>query len=36
MITLKNGKIINIENNDIYAYEWEVNKVYTDKDLAPE
>ncbi|MDD2907364.1 MAG: DUF4012 domain-containing protein [Candidatus Gracilibacteria bacterium] len=36
MITILNGKITNVENSDIYALEWLVNKVYTDKEVAPE
>ncbi len=35
-ITLKNWKIIDIDNSDIYAHEWNINKVYTQKIKAPE
>lgn len=35
-VTIKNGKVTNFVNDDIYAYEWEVNKVFTKKDPAPE
>lgn len=35
-ITISNWKITNIENSDIYAFEWDINKVYTDKEKAPE
>ncbi|NVP17720.1 DUF4012 domain-containing protein [Candidatus Gracilibacteria bacterium] len=36
LITISNGNIKNIENSDIYALEWLINKVYTDKQKAPE
>ncbi len=36
LITISNWKITNIENSDIYALEWLINKVYTDKEKAPE
>ncbi len=35
-ITIKNWEIIDIENSDIYAHEWNINKVYNDKIKAPE
>lgn len=36
LITISNWKISKIENSDIYALEWLINKVYTDKEKAPE
>jgi len=36
LITISNWKIKSIENSDIYALEWLINKVYTDKEKAPE
>lgn len=35
-VTIKNGKVTDFANDDIYAYEWEINKVYPDKNPAPE
>lgn len=36
LITITNWKVKNIENSDIYALEWLINKVYIDKEKAPE
>lgn len=36
LITISNWKVVKIENSDIYALEWLINKVYTDKEDAPE
>lgn len=36
LITMSNWKVKNVENSDIYALEWLINKVYTDKEKAPE
>ena len=35
-ITVKKWQIINFEKNDVYAYEWNINKVYKTKSIAPE
>lgn len=35
-ITMRYWKVVNVEKNDVYALEWLINKVYTDKRLAPE
>lgn len=35
-LTLKNWKVTSLVNDDIYAYEWEINKQYTNKIPAPE
>ena len=35
-ITFKKWQIVDFEESDVYAYEWEINKVYTDKKPAPE
>ena len=35
-ITISNWKITKVDNSDIYAYEWDINKVYTEKEPAPE
>lgn len=35
-ITIKNWKIIDFSKDDIYAYEWEINKVFKNKESAPE
>lgn len=35
-ISIKDWKITNLENSDIYAFEWDINKVYTKKEKAPE
>jgi len=36
LITMSNWKVKSVENSDIYALEWLINKVYTDKEKAPE
>lgn len=36
LITISNWKVLKVENSDIYALEWLINKVYTDKEKAPE
>ncbi len=36
LITITNWKVKSVENSDIYALEWLINKVYTDKEKAPE
>jgi hypothetical protein len=33
---MRYGKVVDVEKNDVYALEWLINKVYTDKRLAPE
>jgi hypothetical protein len=35
-ITIKDWKIIDFIKDDVYAYEWEINKVYPKKNPAPE
>lgn len=35
LATIKNWKLESFEKDDVYAYEWEINKVYTDKQKAP-
>lgn len=35
-VTIKEWKVINFIKDDIYAYEWEINKVYPKKAPAPE
>ncbi|MFK7780542.1 MAG: DUF4012 domain-containing protein [Candidatus Gracilibacteria bacterium] len=35
-ITIKDGKVIDFVDDDVYAYEWEINKIYQDKKPAPE
>lgn len=35
-VTLKNWKIVDFIKDDVYAYEWDINKVYTQKSPAPE
>ncbi len=35
-VSIKSWKITNFVRDDIYAYEWDINKVYTDKESAPE
>ena len=35
-VTIKNWKIKSIDNTDVYALEWLINKVYTEKEIAPE
>ena len=35
-VTINNWKITDFSKDDVYAYEWEINKVYKDKKLAPE
>ena len=35
-VTLKNWKVTDFIKDDVYAYEWEINKMYTDKKPSPE
>ena len=35
-VTIKNGKVSDFIKDDVYAYEWEINKAYIDKNPAPE
>jgi len=35
-VTIKNWKVIDFIKDDVYAYEWEINKVYKNKSPAPE
>lgn len=35
-VTIKNWKVLDFVNEDIYSYEWELNKVYPNKNPAPE
>ena len=35
-ITLNNWKVTDFIKDDVYAYEWEINKIYTDKNPSPE
>ena len=35
IVSVYGGKIKNIELDDIYSYEWDINKVYKNKILAP-
>lgn len=35
-VTIKDWKVVNFNKNDVYAYEWEINKIYKKKGLAPE
>lgn len=35
LVTIKNWKIISVDKSDIYALEWLINKVYTEKEKAP-
>lgn len=34
--TIRNWKVININKEDVYSYEWDMNKVITKKEPAPE
>jgi len=34
--TIKDWKILDLANDDVYAYEWEINKVFPNKNPAPE
>ena len=34
-VTIEKWKVKNLKKDDIYAYEWEINKVFKDKNLAP-
>jgi hypothetical protein len=36
IINIKNWKITEFKKDDVYAYEWEINKVYKNKSKAPE
>jgi len=36
LVSIYQWKIIDFEPSDIYAYEWDINKTYTDKIPAPE
>ena len=36
IVTVKNGEIIDFKKDDVYAYEWDINKVYKEKSVAPE
>ncbi|MDP2090859.1 MAG: DUF4012 domain-containing protein [Candidatus Gracilibacteria bacterium] len=35
-LTLRSGKVIDLVKEDVYSYEWDINKVMTIKDPAPE
>ncbi|MCP4523103.1 MAG: DUF4012 domain-containing protein [Candidatus Gracilibacteria bacterium] len=37
IVTLFKGKVVSVENSDVYAYEWEINKLYKqiDKEKIP-
>ena len=35
LTTIKNWKVIDFQKDDVYAYEWEINKIYKEKDSAP-
>jgi len=36
IVTINKGKIIDFKKDDVYAYEWDINKVYKNKNKAPE
>lgn len=35
-VTFRNWKVIDFQKEDVYSYEWDINKVMTEKEPAPE